>query len=81
MAPLHSPDADLLREELAGRWHGLLAPGDIAPPRLHLSLGRGGRTEPPPPPPAEGPHISPALLLWQYGKTVWTPLVTFAFRR
>ena len=29
MAPLHSPDADLLREELAGRWHGLLAPGDI----------------------------------------------------
>ena len=81
MAPLYSPDADLLREELAGRWHGLLAPGDIAPPRLHLSLGRGGRTEPPPPAPAEGPHISPALLLWQYGKTVWTPLVTFAFRR
>lgn len=81
MVPVSSPEADFLRAELADRWHGLLAPGDLAPPRLHLSLKRGSRSEPPPPLLAEGPHVSPALLLWQYGKTVWTPLVTFAFRR
>jgi hypothetical protein len=81
MAPVSSPDADCLREDLAQRWHGLLAPGDIAPPRLHLSLKRGSRSEPPPPALAEGPWRSPGLLLWQYGKARWTPLVAFAFRR
>lgn len=81
MAPLSSPEADILREDLAGRWHGLLSPGDIAAPRLHLSLSRGPRTEPAPPALPQGPFFSPALLLWQYGKAVWTPLVAFAFRR
>lgn len=81
MAPLSSPASDFLRADLAERWHGLLAPGDIASPRLHLSLLRGGRSEAPPPALPQGPHISPALLLWQYGKAVWSPLVAFAFRR
>lgn len=81
MAPVSSPAADLLREELAQRWHGLLAPGDIAPPRLHVSLQKSARTAPPPPVPGGGPWQSPGLLLWQYGKALWTPLVAFAFRR
>ncbi len=81
MAPVSSPNADFLREELAQRWHGLLAPGDIAPPRLHLSLKRGSRREQPPPALMQGPWRSPGLLLWQYGKARWTPLVAFAFRR
>lgn len=81
MAPVSSPPADFLREELAERWHGLLAPGDIAAPRLHISLARGSRAAPSPAALPEGPWRSPALLLWQYGKALWTPLVAFAFRR
>lgn len=81
MAPVLSPQTDDLRADFAERWHGLLAPGDIADPRLHLSLARGRRSDSVPPPLPAGPHIAPALLLWQYGKAAWTPLVAFAFRR
>lgn len=81
MAPVFSPEADVLREELAERWHGMLAPGDIAPPRLHISLERGPRKGQSPSPLPEGPWRSPGFLLWQYGKANWTPLVAFAFRR
>lgn len=81
MAPVLSPETCDLREALAEHWHGMLAPGDIAAPRLHLTLSRRPRTERPPPALPAGPHSSPALLLWQYGKAAWTPLVAFAFRR
>ncbi|MCG2841663.1 2'-5' RNA ligase family protein [Sandaracinobacter sp. RS1-74] len=81
MAPAQSPDADRLRETLASLWHGLLAPGDKAPPRLHLSLARAtGRTAAPHALPA-GPWRSPALLLWRHGAARWSPLVAFAFHR
>jgi hypothetical protein len=78
VAPVRSPALDSLREELAGRWHGLLSPGDFAAPRLHVSLGRRRETPPPLPP---GPWRAPGLLLWQYGEACWTPLAAFGFRR
>lgn len=89
VARVRSPALDDLRAELAHRWHGLLAPGDLAPPRLHLSLGPG--TQPPLPLPP-GPWRVPGLLLWQHSRpssapagerdgAFWTPLVACAFRR
>lgn len=77
VAPAQVPALDELREVLAMRWHGLLAPGDKAPPRLHISLTRA--TAPPEPLPS-GPWRLPGLLLWQYGEACWTPLVALAFR-
>jgi len=38
MLPVQSLALDHLRADLAARWHGLLAPGDIAPPALHITL-------------------------------------------
>lgn len=63
VARVRSDCLDALRADLADRWHGLLSPGDLAPPRLHLSLGFG--TQPPLPLP-EGPWRAPGLLLWQH---------------
>ncbi|MGL6043274.1 MAG: hypothetical protein ACRC1J_05070, partial [Sandaracinobacteroides sp.] len=77
-SPASSPGLDTLREQLAGRWHGLLAPGDLSRPRLHISLGKG--REQPPNLPAAAWRV-PGLLLWQYGKACWTPLVACRFRR
>lgn len=78
VAPAASPALDRLREGLAQRWHGLLVPGDAAPPRFHISLGKGAV---PPPSLPEGPWRLSVLLLWQYGETCWTPLVACRFRR
>jgi hypothetical protein len=78
VAPLVAPALDALRADLADRWHGLLAPGDLAPPRLHLSLGPGAN---PPPSLPETEWRVPGLLLWQYGEACWTPLVACRFRR
>jgi hypothetical protein len=84
VAPVQAPAQDRLRAELAARWHGLLAPGDLAPPRLHISLAEG-RAAPPPLPP--GPWRARGLLLWRHGHggterdgAFWTPLVAVAFR-
>jgi hypothetical protein len=95
VAPVEAPALDALRAELAERWHGLLAPGDHAPPRLHISLSTG-RSAPPALP--EGPWRARGLLLWQHGGPAlaaerggrrsaaerggpfWTPLVALAFR-
>ncbi len=63
VAPVQAPDLDELRAALAHDWHGLLAPGDRAPPRLHISLGTSS-TAPPPLP--EGPWAARGLLLWRY---------------
>ena len=63
VAPVDVPDLDALREELAQRWHGLLVPGDHAPPRLHISLGKGSGAPPALP---EGPWRARGLLLWQH---------------
>lgn len=81
MAPIQSPGLDDLRAALAACWHGLLAPGDIAPPRLHMSLApaHAGGTPPPALPP--GPWRAPGLLLWQYAEASWTPLVAFGLHR
>lgn len=76
--PVKSPDLAAIRAEFAERWHGLLAPGDIAPPLLHISLCKGADA---PPPLAETPWRVPGLLLWQYGKACWTPLVACRFHR
>jgi len=90
MARARSPRLDELRAALAGRWHGLLAPGDIAPPPLHVTLaGRASaqRPELPPAPLLSGPHRVPALLLWAHrgggerDEPVWTPLVAIPFRQ
>ncbi|WP_199556176.1 2'-5' RNA ligase family protein [Sandaracinobacteroides hominis] len=78
LAPIEAPALDELRERLAECWQGLLAPGDKAPARLHISLGR--RADPPPAL-AEGPWRLPGLLFWQYGEACWTPLVALNFRR
>ncbi len=78
MAPARCPVLDDLRERLAERWHGLLSPGDIASPRLHISLSTGPDRPLPLPP---GPWRLPGLLLWQYGEACWTPLVALAFHR
>jgi hypothetical protein len=67
VARLRSAGLDSLRADLADRWHGLLSPGDLAPPRLHLSLGPGTQ---PPPPLLEGPWRAPGLLLWQHSGPV-----------
>jgi hypothetical protein len=81
------PDLDALREALAGRWHGLLLPGDAAPARLHLTLAAEFPARdalPPPLPP--GPHRAPGLLLWRHlgpqarGEPFWSPLVAVGFR-
>lgn len=77
LAPVAAPELDVLREAFARRWHGLLAPGDIAPPRLHISLSDAAPSAPFPP----GPWRLPGLLLWQYGEACWTPLVALRFRR
>lgn len=96
VVPVRAPALDALRAELADGWHGLLSPGDHAPPRLHISLS-GGPEAPPPLP--EGPWPARGLLLWRYaggpgsaaerggassaaerGGPFWTPLVAFAFR-
>ncbi|TPE59242.1 hypothetical protein FJQ54_14385 [Sandaracinobacter neustonicus] len=69
---------DALRDELAARWHGLLAAPDMGRPRLHISLC-GGPDSPPPLP--EGPWRACGLLLWQYDKACWRPLVACRFRR
>jgi hypothetical protein len=66
VAPVRAPDLDRLRAELADHWHGLLAPGDHAPPRLHISLSQG-RAAPPPLP--EGPWPARGLLLWRHEAT------------
>jgi hypothetical protein len=88
-APVSSEALSQLRAELAERWHGLLMPGDAAPPRLHLTLaGRQPRDAPLPPPLPAGPHRAGGLLLWRYrgparpsGEAFWSPLVAVAFRR
>jgi hypothetical protein len=87
VVPVRAPALDALRAELADQWHGLLAPGDHAPPRLHISLSRGRE---PPPPLGQGPWKARGLLLWRHagatarppaerGGPFWTPLVAFAF--
>ena len=79
VAPLASPVLDQLRADLADSLHGLLAPGDLAPPRLHISLSEG-RNAPPPLPP--GPWRARGLLLWRHaerGGPFWSPLVALAF--
>lgn len=93
-APVSSPALDLLRAELAARWHGLLLPADQAPPRLHLTLASSfPKTALLPPPLPAGPHRAPGLLLWRHlgalsprdrttrGEAFWSPLVAVAFRR
>jgi hypothetical protein len=70
VARMRSAGLDALRADLADRWHGLLSPGDLAPPRLHLSLGPG--TQPPPPLPG-GPWRAPGLLLWQHSGPIGGP--------
>jgi hypothetical protein len=88
VARARCPELDRLRAELADRWHGLLAPGDLAPPRLHISLGAGRQ---PPPPLPIGPWRARGLLLWahagpaagqgnEHDGAFWTPLVACAFR-
>lgn len=82
VAPVGAPGLDALRAELAQRWHGLLAPGDLAHPHLHISLSTG-RSAPPALP--EGPWRARGLLLWAHqpderGGPFWTPLVALAFR-
>lgn len=91
LARARSPRLDDLRAELADRWHGLLAPGDRVPPRLHVTLGRaggsgaGGGVPTPALPP--GPHRVGALLMWAHrgdalrDEPVWTALVAVPFRR
>lgn len=92
VAPLAAPVVDALRAELADSLHGLLAPGDLAPPRLHISLSDGRA---PPPPLLPGPWRARGLLLWRHdgplaersgygialqrGGPFWTPLVAVAF--
>jgi hypothetical protein len=76
-SPVDSPELDDARAELAERWHGLLAPGDIAPPRLHISLGKSAD---PPPALAAATFRVPGLLLWQYGEACWSALVACRFR-
>jgi hypothetical protein len=88
-APVSSGDLLLLREALAARWHGLLMPGDAAPPRLHITLaGKAPLREAMPPPLPPGPHRAGGLLLWRHngaatrrGEAFWSPLVAVAFRR
>lgn len=84
-APVASPALDALRFDLARRWQGLLAPGDLAPPLLHITLARGrrqpdaGSAALPP-----GPWRTQGLLLWApggYGEAFWRPLVACCFRR
>jgi hypothetical protein len=88
VAAVEAPALDELRAALAHDWHGLLAPGDRAPPRLHISLGTGSAAPPPLP---EGPWAARGLLLWRHGTPppgppperdgpFWTPLVAAAFR-
>jgi hypothetical protein len=87
MARVRSDALDALRAALAERWHGLLAPGDVAPPLLHVTLGRGRPEGAPLPALPAGPHRVPALLLWAHGgegqrdEPRWTPLVAIPFRR
>jgi hypothetical protein len=88
MLPVLSPALDDLREDLAGRWHGLLAPGDVAPPALHITLAgaRAPRSRAPETANenARGPWRCPGLLLWRvggYGEACWTPLVAWRFHR
>jgi hypothetical protein len=88
-ARVMSPALEALRDELARRWHGLLLPGDAAPPRLHISLaGRHAAGAPLPLPLPAGPHRAGGLLLWALhgagsgrGEAFWSPLVAVAFRR
>jgi hypothetical protein len=63
MAPVTEPGLDALRAELADQLHGLIAPGDHAPPHLHISLSSG---KPAPPPLGEGPWKARGLLLWRH---------------
>jgi hypothetical protein len=83
VAPINAPALDQLRADLADSLHGLLAPGDLAPPRLHISLSEG-RNAPPALP--TGPWPARGLLLWRHaasraerGGPCWTPLVALAF--
>jgi hypothetical protein len=89
-----APALDALRAELAEQLHGLLAPGDHAPPLLHISLSSGRDA---PSPLGEGPWKARGLLLWRHegaemaadragsgmaperGGAFWTPLVAVAF--
>ena len=86
--PVETPALDRLRDDLAGRWHGLLAPGDIAPPALHITLAGARAPKPRPADPtpafAPGPWRCPGLLLWRvggYGEACWRPLVAWRFRQ
>jgi hypothetical protein len=71
VAPVESPALDELRAALAHDWHGLLAPGDLAPPRLHISLGTGSAAPPLLP---EGPWAARGLLLWRHGSPLPGPI-------
>jgi len=88
MLPILCPALGALRDDLAERWHGLLAPGDRAPPALHITLAgaRAPRGTAPEMPfeVATGPWRCPGLLLWRaggYGEACWTPLVAWRFHR
>jgi hypothetical protein len=93
VAPVRSPALDDIRAELAECWHGLLAPGDFAPPRFHISLNKGRYA---PSSLSPGPWRATGLLLWQHDRpqqakaeragderdgAFWTPLVGCAFHR
>ncbi len=85
MLPVRSPGLLAVRESLADRWHGLLAPGDGATPVLHITLA-GVRARPrlSSPPLPMAPWRAAGLLLWQaggYGEACWRPLVALRFRR
>ncbi len=95
VAPVTAPALDAARAELADQLSGLLAPGDHAPPLLHISLSSDRDA---PPALDEGPWTARGLLLWRHegahrasegsgpgpaperGGAFWTPLVAFAFR-
>ena len=83
VAPVSGEGPLRLRDQLADRWHGLLASPDMGRPRLHLSLSRGAEAPPPLP---GGPWTAQALLLWRHpghqcDGACWTPLVACRFRR
>ncbi len=88
MLPVQCPALERLRSALADQWHGLLSPGDLAPPRLHITLAghRAPKTAVPDINPSmpTGPWRCPGLLLWRvggYGEACWTPLVAWRFHR
>jgi hypothetical protein len=83
--PVESPGLDDLRADLADRWHGLLAPGDLVSPLLHITIAGPRATATGAIAPLPGGQLRcPGLLLWLpggYGEACWRPLVACRFPR